>query len=301
MTIRSHLLPCASLVVSLCAASSVRAQEDAPLLFLIETADAVAASVTAGPQHVGDTVFIVLTRSVEPETALVEGHLVSHGRLDAGARFWTELALPERIPDASPFLLAVVMDEHAELTASPPMALPNPEDDQTSGYAGATPAVPCLFPPPPFCGAGQLPDLFVRGITLVTVNTSAACTGQPRPWVGCGDGILPGQRSFQLRATIQNNGSCAVPCKTPLSIKWGKGPAPNAIVYEFFNQTVPISDLLPGGIVTISRPYYMGPCDVVNPSYNTQWFGAIVDPLNTIAESNESNNTGTPVSACNFD
>lgn len=289
----------ATLAALLLVASPLRAQEDlVPQVYITEIAGSYDVNVMASPLHAGGTAFVVLSRFTDPETALADGHVLVSGTLDQFGLFSAPLQVPAPVLEQKATLVVVVMDGRADLVASRPVALPKAGGGW--GFVnGQENAITCLYPPPPACSGGQLPDLVITNIALNTANTSTSCTGAALPWVGCPDGTLPGGRSFTATATIRNDGTCAVPCKTNLSVKWGTGPSPGGIVFEANNQTVKISDLLPGATVNITRSFWMGPCET--PVYNVVYFGAIVDPLNTIAELVETNNAATPVAACNFD
>jgi hypothetical protein len=299
---------------------AVRAQEAAapPLLYLVDSGETFMVHVMADPQHAGDAVFILATTAFDPEVAIAEGAVLDGQPLDAAGLYRGPFVPPAAVrvpggeeasgsggsggmpgpgdvPQGTPaHLMAVVMDRSGNLHASSAVAMPT----SAPGSWATTPVgpiTPCLIIPA--CTPGQLPDLIVSSIVLNTATTSTGCTGAALPFVGC-----PNGRSFTITATITNIGTCGVPCNTPVSVKWGKGLTAGTIVFEAFNQTKPSPGLAPGGSMVFTRPYYMGPCDTVPPwTFHLDFFGAIVDPNNTIAELNEGNNTATPVAACNFE
>jgi len=301
-------------VAALALGGVTHAQEAAPpQLYLVDAGAGFVLHVAAGVGHAGDAVFILLTTASDPEVAIAEGTVVDGRALDAAGQYHQPFSPPaagaptgpEQTPALGPpHLVAVVMDARGALHASPTLALPGaPGAPGGSGGSSAAsvpvgplpPIQPCLIVPP--CAAGQFPDLIISAIVLNTATTSTGCTGAALPFVGC-----PSGRNFTITATITNIGTCALPCKTPVSIKWGKGLTAGTIVFEFFNQTVPSPALPVGASMTITRNYYMGPCDTPLPqTFHLDFFGAIVDPTNTIAEVSETNNTATPVPACNFE
>jgi hypothetical protein len=282
----------------------------APQLYLVEAGEVFMVHVAAGSEHAGNAVFILLTTETDPEVALAEGTVVDGRALDDAGLYSGFLtpAAPGAAPrpaDAqapvAPHLMAVVMDARGRLHSSSTLAVPTGAPAGPGGgsspstFGPVGPIQPCLIVPP--CTGGQLPDLIITNIALNTATTSTGCTGAPLPFVGC-----PNGRNLTITATIQNIGTCALPCKTPVSIKWGKGLTAGTIVFEFFNQTVQSPALPVGATMTITRSYWMGPCDTVPPwTFHLDFFGAIVDPTNTIAELSETNNTATPVPACNFE
>jgi len=297
-----------ALLAGMAAAPLAQQRPDEIAIDVAQTPAAARVSVSA-PGHAGDAVFLVVVdEAVEgPEHALAAGAILDARALDErGASSVTLPNLDLLVGDDEAVLAAIVMDARGGLDASRPIALPiGGTSSMGLGGPGGGPVVvtpvapvnpipPCLVVPP--CGGGQAPDLIVSNIVLNQGLTSTGCTGTPLPFVGC-----PNGRSFTATATITNVGTCGIPCNTDISLKWGNGPASTGIVYDAFNQIVPTQGLLPGGSMTITRPFYMGPCDTPPPqTFQTWLFGAQVDPTMTIAELNEGNNFATPVQACNY-
>lgn len=274
--------------------------EGVPQVYVIGSENGLSAHVAAGSARAGELVVLVLSNASDARAALEAGVVLDARELDATGSYEQPLNLPESERRAElGQLMAIVVDARGEPHASAQLALPAetaaaPLQIQITPGPVAGPIQPCLIVPP--CTAGQAPDLVITNITLNTATTSAGCTGAALPFVGC-----PNGRSFTITATIANIGTCGVQCRTPIRVKWGKGSTAGGIVFEFFNQTVNTVGLPVGGTMSITRSYYMGPCDTQPWTFHLDFFSAIVDPTNTIAELNETNNTAAPVAACNFE
>ena len=110
----------------------------------------------------------------------------------------------------------------------------------------------------------------------------------------CPDITCSGQRNFMATVVIKNIGTAALPAG-PISVAW-RDWAPGEGSTQTQTQThtgIPI-----GGTYTMSRPYYVGPCDCLPGGYHKHNFRATVDPANLIVESNELNNQSVIWKAC---
>jgi hypothetical protein len=105
-----------------------------------------------------------------------------------------------------------------------------------------------------------------------------------------------GATGFNVTVTIQNVGTCAVPCRTNLTVLFGKGPSAGNLTFDAQPATIQTKDILPGGTLQVTRHYYLGPC--TGTLTQLQFYGAIVDSAGTIAELNEGNNAATPIAGC---
>lgn len=132
-------------------------------------------------------------------------------------------------------------------------------------------------------------DLVISSYTTNVVPTTTGCGGV-LPDVSC-----MGQRSFTATVTVTNNGPSALAAGN-ISIDWTDTTTAGSSTQR---QTVPHGGIAAGGSITISRPYWMGPCGCVPPfTYYLHTFFAVVDPANLIPESNNNNNTSATYSAC---
>jgi len=261
-----------------------------PELLLAPQEDgSVSFELVAGAPHVGHLAFIVLSAAGDPQEALAEGRVLEARviGIEGVVRGVLPLSTASGQVDLS-HVNGVLMDRSGRLSAVTSMA-GGPQGGGSLAIQiqpGGPPI--CMVPSPPPCTGGQLPDLIVSNIKIQTVQTSTAC-GPLLPRVNCG------AVGFNATATIKNVGTCAIRCNTNISLRWGNGP-PGNILFDATSQVVPSSDILPGGTMTITRHYYLGPC--VGGFQQTEHFTAIVDSLGTIAESNEGNNQATPVVTC---
>lgn len=144
-------------------------------------------------------------------------------------------------------------------------------------------------------------DLFViiQPFPLVDLVIASYTTNVVPTTTGCG-GVLPdvsclGQRSFTATVTIVNNGPTALPAGN-ISVDWTDTTAAGSSTQR---QTVAHGGIAVGGTLSISRPYWMGPCGCVPPfTYYSHTFFAVVDPANLIPETNNNNNTSATYAAC---
>ncbi len=112
--------------------------------------------------------------------------------------------------------------------------------------------------------------------------------------IPCPDITCSGQRNFTATVVIKNVGTANLPAGN-ISVKWvdwGNGDGSNS------TQTQAHSGIPVGGTYTMSRSYYMGPCDCLPGGYHKHRFRAIVDPANLIVEVNEANSKSAIYKAC---
>ncbi|MAF27200.1 MAG: hypothetical protein QF819_01320 [Gemmatimonadota bacterium] len=173
-------------------------------------------------------------------------------------------------------------------------------DDAASPLAPEAPGGPSLTPPIPVpvgtpIGPFKLkPDLVLSNITFDPGFPMTTSCGGVLPNVGC----IGGNRFFTLSVTVTNLGPGFVPANIT-HIRWGSGSSSGGPWnWDSWNQLIGTA-IPPGASVVITRPWYMGPCDCVPSAARPVFFNAIVDPLNTVDETNEGNNgTPTPLAAC---
>ena len=107
-----------------------------------------------------------------------------------------------------------------------------------------------------------------------------------------------GVRQFNAFVDILNAGTAPLAAGTVVEVQWDEDLWNTSVI----TQITLTSSLLPGGIVTASRPYYVGPCDCVqipNPgNCFIHRFWAFVDPQNQISELNENNNASEIYETC---
>ncbi len=134
-----------------------------------------------------------------------------------------------------------------------------------------------------------LPDLVIRNIRSNLVIGSGPCPGPDKANGTCSSGA----NSVQLKATLRNRTSVAIPANVDIIVKW-----------EEFGQA-PIFSILSGGLAgntskTITSPAYMLDCPVGPPPFQliTRTFFAEADPNDAINEFNENNNFSTRYNVC---
>ncbi len=144
-------------------------------------------------------------------------------------------------------------------------------------------------------------DLLIRiqPFPVVDLVISSYTTNVGPTTTGCG-GVLPdvsclGQRSFTATVTVTNNGPSSLAAGS-LSVDWTDTTSAGSSTQR---QTITHTGIPAGGSITISRPYWMGPCGCVPPfTYFSHTFFAVVDPANLIPETNNNNNTSVTYAAC---
>jgi len=110
----------------------------------------------------------------------------------------------------------------------------------------------------------------------------------------CPDITCSGQRNFMATVVITNVGTANLPAGS-ISVKW-RDWAPGEGSMQ--TQTQTHTGIPAGGTYSMTRSYYMGPCDCIPGGYHKHNFQATVDPDNLIVESNELNNLSAIWKAC---
>ncbi|MEM1320055.1 MAG: hypothetical protein AAGG75_07330 [Bacteroidota bacterium] len=137
---------------------------------------------------------------------------------------------------------------------------------------------------------GPAADLIIGAYTTNIAPTTTRCGGTLPDISCCG-----GQRGFTATIRIDNIGTL------------GLAPGRFKVLWiDLFNgstqeQVVNHGGIPAGGSIFVSRPYFVGPCDVTNPgecAFFIHPFAAFVDSSNVVTESNESNNRSRPYNTC---
>ena len=185
-------------------------------------------------------------------------------------------------------LLIITSCQKETMDVSPQAELTQGLDVQSDLIGVDADAMVIAVPGGPVVPQLLAPDLIISSFTSNIPTTTTSCGGT-LPNGSC----VGGTRFFTATVNIRNIGNRILPAGN-VTVRWV-----DITTGSTQDQTVPHPGIPVGGNFTVSRPYFLGPCDCVPPpTFFTHSFSALVDPANLITELNNGNNNSSIYVIC---